>query len=331
MTQGAIAPVKMRFRPLVQDLRPLFKGLLTWIPGLHRALYDRQAGGGTGSAAYCYGVWLKHLSFLWHHGMRVMPATVLELGPGASLGTGLAALLSGAERYVAIDAIPLARPEVNLAVLQDLIALFRARAARPAKSWPDYDSFLDQRLFPSQILTEERLGGSLAEERIAPIAEALQRLGSRVPGQAIRYGTWADPDPLGEGEADLILSHSVLQHVAQLEAVYRHCQRWLKPGGWMSHQIDFSAHGVTGSWNGHLRYGERLWTLVAGHRPYFLNRQPCSAHLALLRDHGFDVVSPIRNSRIDGIDRARLAPMWRGLSDEDLSTAGALIQARKRP
>jgi SAM-dependent methyltransferase len=312
------------------DVKPLLKGLLTWVPGVQRALYDRHAGGSTGSAAYCYGVWLKHLSLLWHQGMRAVPATILELGPGASLGTGLAALLSGAERHVAIDAIPLVRPEANLAVLRELLALFRARAPRPARSWPDYDDLLDERLFPSHILTEEALGRSLAEDRLASLVGAVEGLASGSPKSALRYGTWSDPDPLAPGEADLILSHSVLQHVADLDSVYRHCRRWLKPGGWMSHQVDFSAHGVTGVWNGHLRYGEHLWTLVAGRRPYFLNRQPCSAHLGLLSDHGFEVVSLIRNTRTDGVERAMLAPRWRDLPEEDLFTAGAFIQARKR-
>ncbi|HEY6546932.1 MAG TPA: methyltransferase domain-containing protein [Vicinamibacteria bacterium] len=321
----------MRLPLLLQDPRPFVKGLLTWVPGLQGALYDRGSGGSSGSAAYCYGVWLKHLTLLWQHGMAVLPATVLELGPGASLGTGMAALLSGAERHVAIDVTPLAPADTNSRVLQDLVGLFRSRAARPARSWPDYDAYLDERLFPGHILTEERLGHSLAEARLATLADAVKGLEAGAPKPAIRYATWTDPEPLGEGEADLILSHSVLQHVTDLERVYAHCRRWLKPGGFMSHQIDFSAHGVTQAWNGHRQYGQRLWTVVAGRRPYFLNRQPCSDHLALLRDCGFEVVALMRNSRSDGIGRGRLAPMWRHLSDEDLSTSGALIQARRRP
>jgi SAM-dependent methyltransferase len=311
-------------------LKPVLKGVLTWIPGAYETLYDRHAGGGTDQADYCYGVWLKHLTFLWENGMRSMPETVLELGPGASLGIGLAALMSGASRYVAVDVVRWARQATNAVVLRDLIALFQARAPRPTKSWPDYDPYLDRRLFPGHILDEERLGRSLAADRLAGLAEAIRSLESGPGGPTIRYETWGDYERVGEGQADLVISHAVLQHATDLERVYDSCRRWLKPGGWMSHQIDFTAHGVTDVWNGHLEYSERVWAMVAGRRAYFLNREHCSTHLALLRANGFDVVSVIRNSRRDGLDRSRLARRWRYMSDEDLTCAGALIQARKR-
>lgn len=320
----------MSWPPAARALMPLLKGSLTWIPGVYKTFFDRHAGGGTDQAEYCYGVWLKHLTFLWEHGMRSIPDTVLELGPGASLGIGLAALISGASRYLAVDVVRRADKATNAVVLRDLVALFQARAPRPTASWPDYDAYLDRRHFPGHILDEDRLGRSLAGERLALLAQAVASLEPTSSGPTIVYETWADREPFGEGEVDLVLSHAVLQHATDLDRVYKSCRRWLKPGGWMSHQIDFSAHGITDVWNGHLQYSERLWGLVAGRRAYFLNRERCSTHLALLRANGFEVVSVIRQSRLDGLDRSLLARRWRHISDEDLTCSGALVQARKR-
>jgi hypothetical protein len=79
--------------------RSIIVGMATHIPGL-RGLMGRRTGG-TVSARYCYSVSLRHLSFLQRRGLRTTFKTIVELGPGDSLGIGLAALLSGVERYMA--------------------------------------------------------------------------------------------------------------------------------------------------------------------------------------------------------------------------------------
>ena len=311
-------------------LKPIAKGCLTWIPGLQRTFYDRTAGGGTADAVYCYGVWLKHLALLHAHGMAKIPRRILELGPGASLGTGIASLLSGAERYVAIDTVAHVRPETNLAVLRELIGLFRSRAPRPRKGWPDYDRYLDGALFPSSILTEPRLREALAGERLQAIAAAVAAASSPSPTESLRYRTWSDPESHVESGVDLVFSHAVLCLVDDLDRVYGHFARVLKPGGWMSHQMSFDSHEVTREWNGHWRYGERLWKLVRGRRPFFVNREPASTHLEMMRRHGFEIVATLRRRAQDGLPRNALAPRWREMPEEDLSSSAAFFIARKR-
>lgn len=309
---------------------PILKGLLTWIPGVQPAFFNRTAGRGTGSAQYCYGVWLKHLTLLGHHGMGRTPETVLEVGPGESLGTGVAALLCGTQKYAAVDVVRHSNAERTKAVLHELIPLLRSRAPRPAKGWPDYDALLDERLFPSSILTDNRLALAMAPERIAEIEEAVARLDSAAQHPMLRYTTWQEPSPVADGQVDLLFSHVVLCIVDDLEHLYARFGRWVRPGGWMSHQTDFLSRGITPEWNGHLQFGEAAWRVIRGRRPFFTNRACLSTHLALADRHGFDAVAVLKRGADGGIDRSRLAPRWQGISDEDLNCAHAFIIARKR-
>ena len=316
------------------NLQPgtILRGALTLVPGSERVAPRIGIGtGGTDSAAYCHGVWLKHLCMLWESGMRRVPATMAELGPGDSLGIGLSALLSGVDHYIALDVVQHFDARSNLAIFDELVERFRARAPRWRRGWPDIDPFLDERGFPSHILTEERLEAALAPARVAAIRRALE--GRAEPGDRVSLRAvvpWDEQRVLEEESVDLILSHSVLEHVVDLESTYRAIRAWLRPGGWMSHQIDFKSHGLSGHWNGYRGYPEALWRLVLGNRPFLLNRQPWSVHQRLLGENGFELVCILRQHIRDrGIAREKLAARWRDLSDDDLTCAGAFVQARK--
>ena len=61
--------------------------------------------------------------------METTFGTVAELGPGDSLGTGIAALLSGVEKYYALDVKPYFNNAINLEMFDRLLELFQRRAA----------------------------------------------------------------------------------------------------------------------------------------------------------------------------------------------------------
>lgn len=313
------------------SVRPLIRGILSFVP-VAGSLFARSPGQ-TDSAEYCYAVWLKHLCMLHHHGLKETPNTVAELGPGESVGVGLAALLSGAEHYVGLDVAHYTVAERNVRILDELVELFRSRAPRPQrfKGWPDFDEYLDAALFPSHILTPSVLERTLAKDRVARIRDALLGRGEPSAQPTIRYVVpWSDPSVLEPGSVDLVLSHSVLEHVVDLEGTYRALSAWLKPGGWTSHQVDLKSHGMTREWNGYRAYSEPMWKLMLGRRPYLINRHPCSVHLQWMEQAGLETVIALKHHRHDGIPRERAAPRWRTLSDDDFTCSGLYVIARKR-
>lgn len=51
---------------------------------------------GSDSALYCYSIWLRYLKTMYEYGITTHANTILELGPGETLGCGIAALITGA-------------------------------------------------------------------------------------------------------------------------------------------------------------------------------------------------------------------------------------------
>lgn len=308
----------------------LIFGGLTLVPGLRDVLLRRLYGtGGTDSARYCYSVWLRHLVMARARGMTKIGPVVAELGPGDSIGIGLAALMSGAERYFAFDVVQYTSLERNLQVFDELVELFKAR-----EDVPNDDEFplvipkLDDYRFPAEILTDELLDAALDEARLARIRASL--IDTAAPTSMISYfAPWNDIDVVEESSVDLIYSQAVLEHVDDLAETYRTCNRWLKDGGMMSHSIDFRCHGVSERWNGHWAYSDFEWRMIRGKRPWLINREPYSAHLRLFEDSGFQVAfqQPVRSST--EVQAGQLAARFRALSQDDLTTSCAFVQATK--
>jgi SAM-dependent methyltransferase len=298
-------------------LRPLVVGIATYLPGVSN-LTMRHTGG-TISARYCYATWLGHLRSLEAYHLPVTFESVIELGPGDSLGLGLAALLSGAKRYVALDVVRYAEGGCNLAILDELVTLFRSQTPPADDGTP----------FPSHILTAERLARGLAPERIARLAAALRGAASHEEPFVSYVVPWHDADVIARESVDLVISHAVMQYPRDLKDVYTAMYDWLRPGGVMVHVIDFRSHLVTTGWNEHWACPEPLWRLAMGRRRNPLNRAPHSVHLGLLRDLGFRLVADVRVTRPSSITRSQLTRRFRGLSDQDLVTSTALMLSVK--
>src|SRR5262249_8858123 len=240
------------------------------------------------------------------------------------------ALLSGVSSYYALDVVRFFNRDSNLEVFDQLVKLFERRAGRPEKGWPDFDGLLDGRLFPAHILTEGQLRKSLAPTRLTAIREAVAHPDAPPRDVSIRYMVpWSDRHVIAASSVDVVLSHSVLEHVVDLEATYDALHCWLRTGGYMSHQIDFASHGLSTKWNGYRAYPELLWKLILGRRPFLINREPVSTHVELTRRAGFRIARDMRRRRSDGLDRRQLSVRWHTISDDDLTCCGAFLQSKK--
>jgi hypothetical protein len=300
----------------------LARGLATFVPGiatLHRRITHT---GGTDSARYCYSVWLRHLIMSYQNGLCARPpCRVAELGPGDSIGIGLASLLCGADRYYGLDALPLANLRRNLSVFDELVELFRARVRIPGDvEFPNVRPKLRSYDFPDALITRAN------ERRIERIRRSIEDpVGA---DSMIRYvAPWWNPKVIEQGGVNMIFSQAVLEHVDDLETAYLGMRAWLAPDGWLSHQVDFRCHGTAREWNGHWTYGDWTWRLLRGRRAFLINREPHSTHIRQLRAAGFTVVC---DEMVTGpaVDRRRLAPRFAQMSEADLTTSGAFIQAQ---
>ncbi len=316
----------MRIEPIL-----LAKGIATMVPGLYKLA--SKGTGGTVSARYCYSVWLRHLAMAYQSGLSTVPDAVAELGPGDSLGVGLAALLSGASKYYALDIVTYANKERNIKILIELVDLFGGREKIPdEREFPDVKPHLESYAFPNHILTDERLDETLNKGRVQSIRNALLDVVS-TDEKCVRvsyFAPWHDPKIIPKGSVDMIFSQAVLEHIDDLSRAYESMDRSLKPGGYMSHMIDFRCHGMAKQWNGHWAYSDLAWKLIRGGRPYLLNRQPHSTHINLLQRLNFEIVCDMQCRDTSGIQRSSLATRFAELCDDDLVTSEAFIQASKR-
>jgi SAM-dependent methyltransferase len=312
------------------SLYVITKGLASFV--LPAALTNR-GGGRTHSARYCYSVYLRHLVKLAEAGLPTAPRVVAEIGPGESVGTGLAALVAGAERYVGLDVKHYALRPDTLALFDELVALFHERAPIPGgDEFPTIKPELRDDAFPSRILAAERMSRALDRARIEDLRARIKRGGETSPLGHI--APWHEagaiaPGTIAAGTIDWIFSQAVMEHVDDLALTYRACRDWLKPGGAMSHQIDMKSHGTAEAWNGHWAYSDAMWRVVRGRRLYLINRAPASAHRAAMSAAGFAIVTDEPVVRRDGLPKARLAARFRALSDDDAMTAGLFVIARR--
>lgn len=287
--------------------------------------------GGTNSSRYCYSVWLRHLVKLNLDDIVFLPESVAELGPGDSLGIGIASLLSGAKEYIALDVQKYWNPAKNVQMLADLLVLFKNREPIPDENeFPNIQPSLNDYAFPTAILSDNLLKDILSPQRIEAIKMELANP-DNPDNVFIKYLIpWSNSEVIRKDSVDLIISQAVLEHVDELENTYNAMNQWLKINGIMSHSIDFKSHGFTKSWNGHWTLSEWEWKIIRGGRVYAINREPFSTHVRLINQYGFDIVSTEFKKLPSKIKINQLAKSFSKLSEEEINVSGMYVIACKR-
>ena len=257
--------------------------------------------------------------------------SVAELGPGDSIGTGLAALLTGAERYMGLDAYPFAGNQANVTIFEELVKLLEARTAIPDdREFPEVWPRLQSYAFPKDILTGEIMAKSLAAPRVEEIRKILQSGLKSSAASLVKLdyvAPWNSADLIEGGSVDLVISQAVMEHVAEVDKTYMLLRKWMRPDGWMSHTIGYKCHNYTRDWNGHWTVSRGTWKILSGKRRITLNRQAHSAHIHGMKAAGFQIV--MESAKLgSALSRSELAPEFQSLTDADLVTSDAFVQAR---
>lgn len=255
-----------------------------------------------------------------------MPRTLVEIGPGSSLGVGLTALLCGIERYVALDLQEHRTSQHDREILAVIAGLLNDRAPFSTLN-ESGDIFFPPPPDP-EIWTAIAPGMERASD-----AGALRDLDEELVSgreERIRFvAPWTDRDVLPPGSVDWIMTHSVMEHVDELGPAYECIAHWLKPGGYATHLIDYSSHQLAKHWNGHWAIGPVPWALMRGRRPYLINRMWRSHHIDLMRKNGLELVRELRFERDDGLTRAAFKPPFAEMPPRDARTAMSFVVVRR--
>src|SRR5688500_7854357 len=182
-------------------VRHIITGMLTSVPLLNAWRLRHASTGGSDSSRYCYSVWFRHLVLLHRCGFKINGAQVGELGPGDSLGIGLAALLSGAARYIGLDIIPYSAKADLEKMFDELLHLYSQKEQVPNDAeFPLVRPRIDSYEFPSHLVDWANFPAK-AEEIRNQLRDGLNSgplLGYRAP--------WTSLAHIAEASLDLIFS-----------------------------------------------------------------------------------------------------------------------------
>lgn len=255
------------------------------------------------SIDYSRDVFEKYLYFL---AVKDFPSflqgkTVCELGPGATLTVALLFLAYGALRVLCFDRFPLVQNRQKIKLI----------AERLLEILPE-----EQKANLQKVIAFDVQGNITWDN------SRLCYLHNKKETVAIKEGT-----------VDLVVSNAVLEHVSDLEGLFREMSRIMNPGAVMVHAADLGPHQL--DFNTPLDFlaiPEWQWKLMTSHRGA-PNRARKSHYEILLQKYCFEILKFEVTERFTQTDidmiTTRVPLLRETISMEDLSCRSILFSARK--
>ena len=210
--------------------------------------------------------------------------TMLELGPGESIATGIIAFYHGAEKSYLIDATSDATD--NIIYYQDLVKFIK----KYQDNINDIDNIHD--------VTE-----LMELYNIKYLTNGIDSLKS-----------------LESGSIDYLWSQSVLEHIRKKEFIdlIKETRRLLKPDGVCFHRIDLKDHMAYAHNN--LRFSEAIWESdFMANSGFYTNRILYSEMLDVFKKCNFKVtVTNVKKWNKLPTEKSKLHKSFRNISKEDL-------------
>jgi SAM-dependent methyltransferase len=271
------------------------KIVLSRLPVSHRQWQRLNIfrAGAMDTPAYALDIFKKHYAASGF--ATLCGRTVVELGPGNSLLTGLYARSFGAARTWLVDIEELATQDTGIfAQAEKLLCELSLPVPGVAKT--------------------------------SSISGALERLNTVYLTQGL-----ASLQTIPDGEVDLLFSQAVLEHIrrADFARIAKEMRRVLKPDGVASHMIDFRDHLQNGLNN--LRFSGQIWeSEFMARSGFYTNRLNWPAMERLFREAGFCVELRSFDIWPKGLPTRQrsMALPYKNMPPEELMVMGAHAIAR---
>lgn len=217
--------------------------------------------------------------------------TLLELGPGGSLGFGLLALEKGLAQYFAID--------------DGLHTFISSRQITSYKNLlkNNSDAF-------AQYFQKTPSGWRYQPKKIR----------SLTIDQTSKY-------PLADESVDIIYSCAVLEHVHALDLCFSEMTRVLRPGGIMYHEVDLRDHIFSQKSLWFLTISDFWFHILFSRTGAYVNRKRFSFYKKLFDKNNLKVVNFHRNIEFEASLKKNT---FREFSSEDLQIATFTVVLRKK-